>query len=122
MRAMTLRLRRWQWAILAVLFAAYVVWATWGVYGGFYIGYPPYTPAYLNNTRRAIVRTVNLERPTRLRMFGALTVGRVKLLVDGEELAEFVGRFNRGFTLAAGRREIRIENEESAGWVNYELQ
>lgn len=119
---MPFRLKRWQWVVAGLLFTGYAVLATFGVYGGFYIGYPPYTPAWLNATNETIERHFHLARPTRLHLWGELSAGRIVVSIDGREAATFAGRFDRGFTLASGERAVRLENEGSSGRVSFRLE
>jgi hypothetical protein len=119
---MRLRPKPWQVALIAVAFLLYIVSATFGVYGSFYVGYPPYTPAFLNHTIRPIVRAVRLERRTRLHVWGEITSGQVALQIDGKDAAVFIGRFDRGVILEAGAHTLRFDNRESTGRLEYALQ
>ena len=67
---MSYKLKPWQWTLVGVAFSIYCVLATFGIYGGFYLGFPPYTPAFLNHTRQNITQTITLERKTLLRLTG----------------------------------------------------
>lgn len=119
---MARRVRRRWWVLGGVVWLGYFVVATFGVYGGFYLGSPPLTPAFLNATSAPIVRTLVLDRRSTLRLWGELSSGRVVVRVDGEVRAQFTGRFERSIVLEAGRHDLRIENRDTSGRINYRLE
>lgn len=119
---MRLRLKPWGWVLVALALLLYLVWGTWSVYGGFYLGWPPYTPALLNGTRQPISRVLTPARRSVLRVRGEAREGRILVEIDGREAASLGGRFNRIFPLTPGRHELRLVNRESTGWVNYGLE
>lgn len=116
------RVRRRWWALAVVAIVIYTVLVTFLVYGGFYLGSPPVTPAFLNGTRASIVRTLDLDRRSRLRVWGDVSTGRVAVRIDGRVVAQATGRFDRSVVLEPGRHELRIENDETTGRVNYRVE
>ncbi|HWG84663.1 MAG TPA: hypothetical protein VNT60_04195 [Deinococcales bacterium] len=115
--------RRLPLLLLGVLaLGAYFVWGMFSVYGGYYIGYPPYTPAWMNGTTRPIVRDFDLDRGRILRVWGEAGQGRVIIRVDGREHRTVIGRFDTRLPLRAGRHQLRIEPQEASGSVNYSLR
>ena len=119
---MPYRLKRWQWALVAVLFPCYVVWAIFQIFGGFFLGVPPWTPALLNNSKLPIVRSFSVDRRSLLRVTGEIREGRVVIGLDGTPPLTVVGQLNRLFTLEPGAHRLRIENLESTGWIAYEVR
>jgi hypothetical protein len=119
---MLYRLKPWQWALVAVLFPCYVVWAVFQIFGGYFLGVPPWTPALLNNTKIPIVRSLMLERRSLLRITGEIREGRAEIRLDDQPGLTVVGQINRVFTLEPGTHTLRIENRESTGWVAYQVQ
>jgi hypothetical protein len=116
------RLQRWQWITLIVTFPIYCLVVMFWVYGNFYLGYPPYTPALLNHSKRPIVREFLLERPTRLRIWGETSEGQVRVVINNTPKRTFVGRFDNGFLLQPGEHRVVLENLESTGFIQYSLQ
>jgi hypothetical protein len=119
---MPYRLARWQWLVLLATFPIYCTLILFGVYGTFYLGYPPYTAAWLNHTKRPIVRELRLERPARLRLWGEISEGQLVARLDGKVLRVFVGLFDKGFVLKPGNYRLTLENLESSGYAQYSLQ
>ena len=119
---MPYKLKRWQWALVAVLFPIYVTFAIFMIWGQFYLGVPPYTPAFLNNTKMPIERSFHLERRTSLRLFGEIREGRLIVWVDDVQVAVIVGMFNKRIVLEPGERHVRFENRETIGNLNYSLE
>jgi hypothetical protein len=116
------KLRRWQWALIVVGLAIYFTLATFQVFGGFYLGYPPYTPAWLNSTRFPLERTITVTRASSLVLTGNLREGRVSVKIDGAVVAEFVGDFNKRFILQPGTHALRLEMAEATGSLNYTVE
>jgi hypothetical protein len=116
------RLKRWQWALVIPVLLAYFTFATFQVFGGFYIGYPPLTPAWLNSTRFPLERTFTVTRATSLRLFGSLREGRLTAKLEGRVVAEFIGNFDRRLTLQPGTHRFRLEMIEATGNFNYALE
>jgi hypothetical protein len=119
---MPYKLKRWQWALVAVLFPCYVTLAIFMIWGQFYLGVPPYTPAWLNNTTLPIERRFRLDRRTSLRVFGEINEGRLIVWVDDVQVAVIVGKFNKRLILEPGERRVRLENRETIGNLNYSLE
>jgi hypothetical protein len=116
------KLKRWQWMLVGGLMLIYFLLATFQVYGGFYIGYPPYTPAFLNATRRPLERRFELSKASSLRVYGGLREGRVTMKLDGVQVRQFVGNFDARFTLLPGTRTLKLEMTEATGNLNYSLE
>jgi hypothetical protein len=115
--------RKWLWIGVGLLaLTVYTIYGVWGVYGGFYIGYPPFTPAWMNNSNRPIVRHLDLPRRSLLRVSGSINDGRIALRVDGKVVATFLGRFDRSLALDAGKHELRLEPSGASGSVNYQIR
>jgi hypothetical protein len=116
------KLKRWQWALILITLPIYFTLATFQVFGGFYLGVPPYTPAWLNSTRFPLERTLTVTRPTSLLLTGNLREGRITVRLDGKTVAEFVGDFNKRFVLQPGTHQLRLEMAEASGSFNYALE
>ena len=119
---MPYRLKRWQWAVVAVVFPCYVVWAIFQVFGGIYLGVPPWTPAWLNNTKIPIERRFTLERRTLLRITGEIREGQVRIQIDGQPELTVLGQVNRLVTLEPGEHRLVFGNVDSYGWIQYRLE
>ncbi len=119
---MPYKLKPWQWALVGVVFSIYCVLATFGIYGGFYLGVPPYTPAFLNHTRQNITQTITLERQTLLRLVGNVREGRVEVKLNGKSIAVLLGQVNQTVLLEAGKYELLLENQQSTGDISYRLE
>ncbi len=116
------KLKRWQWALVAVALCCYFVFATFNVYGGFYLGFPPYTPLFMNDTRMGFERHITLTRKSRLHFYGELREGRTTVKLNGVEKAVLLGRIDKGITLAAGNWDLKLENNSSTGQLGFEIQ
>jgi hypothetical protein len=116
------KLKPWQWALIAVLFPVYATLAIFAIWGNFFIGFPPWTPAFLNNTKLPLERTFRLDRKTSLRVFGEIEQGRLEIVLDGVQVAEIVGKFNHRFILKPGEHKLRLENRATIGNLNYSLE
>jgi hypothetical protein len=116
------RLKRWQWALIVVLLPLYWIVSGFQVFGNVYLGYPPFTPAWLNATKRPLERTVTLARRSSLRVFGTLREGRITLKLNGETITAFVGNFDKRLTLPPGTHSFKLEMLEATGTVNYTLE
>ena len=121
-RRVVYRLKRWQWILIAVTLPIYFALATFQVFGGFYLGFPPVTPAWLNNTRFPLNRTLTVTRATSLHLFGSLREGRITVKLEGVTVAEFVGSYDKRITLQPGTHELRLEMAEATGDFNYALE
>lgn len=112
------------WLIVLALTAlgVYLFWVTWGVYGGFYVGYPPYTPALLNSTRATISRMLKAPRRVRLLISGNVTQGQVVLVLDGKVKSRLTGLVQHEEVIAEGFHVMELQNRDSSGYVNYALQ
>jgi hypothetical protein len=119
---MPYKLKPWQWTLVGVAFCIYCVLATFGIYGGFYLGFPPYTPAFLNHTRQNITQTITLERKTLLRLVGNVREGRVEVKLNGKSIAVLLGQVNQTVLLEAGKYELLLENQQSTGDISYKLE
>ena len=119
---MPYKLKPWQWALVGVAFCIYCVLATFGIYGGFYLGFPPHTPAFLNHTRQNISQTLTLERQTLLRLVGNVREGRVEVKLNGKSIAVLLGQVNQTMLLEAGKYELLLENQQSTGDISYRLE
>jgi hypothetical protein len=115
-------LKRWQWVVVIAAMLVYFLLATFQVYGGFYIGYPPYTPAFLNATRRPLERTFDLKKASSLRVYGHVREGRITMKLDGVQVRQFLGDFDARFTIQPGTRVLRLEMTEATGNLNYSLE
>ncbi len=115
------KLKGWQWA-LVILFPVYATLAIFAIWGNFFIGFPPWTPAFLNNTKLSLNRTFELNRKTSLRVFGEIEQGRLEVFLDGVRVAEIVGKFNHRFVLKPGEHKLRLENRATIGNLNYSLE
>jgi hypothetical protein len=116
------KLKRWQWALVAAALCCYFVFATFNVYGGFYLGFPPYTPLFMNDTRMTFERQFNLTRKSRLHFYGELREGRTTVKLNGIEKAVLLGRIDKGIVLEAGDWVLRLENNSSTGQLGFEIQ
>jgi hypothetical protein len=116
------KLKRWQWALVAVALCCYFVFATFNVYGGFYLGFPPYTPLFMNDTRMTFERQFNLIRKSRLHFYGELREGRTTVKLNGVEKAVLLGRIDKGIVLEPGKWTLRLENNSSTGQLGFEIQ
>lgn len=119
---MPYKLKGWQWALIIGLFPVYATLAIFAIWGNFFIGFPPWTPAFLNNTKLPLERTWNLERKTSLRVFGEIEQGRLEVFLDGVRVAEIVGKFNHRYVLTPGQHKLRLENRSTIGNLNYSLE
>ncbi len=115
------KLKGWQWA-LVILFPVYATLAIFAIWGNFFIGFPPWTPAFLNNTKLPLNRTFELTHKTSLRVFGEIEQGRLEVFLDGVRVAEIVGKFNHRFILKPGEHKLRLENRATIGNLNYSLE
>jgi hypothetical protein len=122
LKPMPYKLKPWQWALVGVAFSIYCVLATFGIYGGFYLGFPPYTPAFLNHTRQNIALTINLERQSLLRLVGNVREGRVEVKLNGKSIAVLLGQVNQTMLLDPGKYELLLENQQSTGDISYRLE
>jgi hypothetical protein len=116
------KLKRWQWALVGVGLAVYFVVITLQVYGNFYLGYPPYTPAWLNYTKRPLERTLVLDKKFSLRIWGGLRQGRISLKIDGVLVREWVEDFDYRQTLPAGTHTMQLLMDEATGSLQYSLE
>ncbi|MEY4529733.1 MAG: hypothetical protein RLZZ156_454 [Deinococcota bacterium] len=116
------KFKRWQWALIISGLLMYFTIITFQVYGNFYLGYPPYTPAFLSHSKRPIERIFELQRPSSLRVWGTLKEGRITLKINGTIKREWVDDFNLRLTLPAGTQKMRIEFEEATGQLEYSLE
>jgi hypothetical protein len=115
------KLKGWQWALI-ILFPVYATLAIFAIWGNFFIGFPPWTPAFLNNTKLPLNRTFELTRKTSLRVFGEIEQGRLEVFVDGVQVAEIIGKFNHRYILKPGEHTLRLENRATIGNLNYSLE
>lgn len=116
------KLKPWQWVVVGCGFLIYFVLTTLQVYGNFYLGYPPYTPAWLNYTKRPLERTLVLNKKSSLRIWGDLRQGRIEFKLNGELLRSWVEDFDFRQTLPAGTHTMRLEMEEATGSLQYSLE
>jgi hypothetical protein len=116
------RFKRWQWVLIAILLPLYWLVSGFMVFGNVYIGYPPYTPAWLNATKRPLERTVTVQKRSSLRVFGTLREGRITLKLNDETVTAFVGNFDKRITLNPGTHTFKLEMIEASGSVNYTLE
>jgi hypothetical protein len=116
------KFKRWQWILIGAAFLLYCTFIIFQVFGSFYIGYPPYTQAWLNHTRRPIERSFGLTRASSLHIFGALSEGRIKFILDGKTVTEFVGDYDKRLTLPPGPHRFRLEMDEATGSFDYRLE
>ena len=122
LKPMPYKLKPWQWTLVGVAFCIYCVLATFGIYGGFYLGFPPHTPAFLNHTRQNISQTITLERQSLLRLVGNVREGRVEVKLNGKSIAVLLGQVNQTVLLEAGKYELVFVNQESTGEIGYRLE
>ncbi len=116
------KLKRWQWGLVIAGLLIYFIFITFQVYGNFYLGYPPYTPAFLSHSKRPLERTFVLEKPSSLRVWGTLKEGRITLKINDQIKREWVDDFDYRLTLAAGTQNLRIEFAEATGQLEYSLE
>ena len=116
------KFKNWQWGLIIGGLMLYFVFITFQVYGNFYLGYPPYTPAFLSHTKRPLERTFTLTKPSSLRVWGTLKEGRISLKINKVTKREWVDDFDLRLTLAAGTQNLRIEMQEATGTLNYSLE
>jgi hypothetical protein len=116
------KLKRWQWLLVGLALCCYFTFATFNVYGGFYLGFPPYTPLFMNDTRMVFERQINLTRKSRLHFYGELREGRTTVKLNGVEKAVLLGRIDRGIILEPGNWTLRLENNSSTGQLGFEIQ
>ncbi len=116
------RFKRWQWALIAVFLPIYFTLATFQVFGGFYLGFPPVTPAFLNNTRFPLERTLTVIRVSSLHLFGNLREGRITVKLGGATIADFVGNFDKRVILQPGTHLMTLTMQEATGDFNYALE
>ncbi len=116
------KFKRWQWGLIIVGLLTYFTIITFQVYGNFYLGYPPYTPAFLSHTRRPLERTLTLTRASSLRIWGGLKEGRISVRINDVLKREFVDDYDVRLTLAAGTYALKIEMNEATGSLNYSLE
>lgn len=119
---MPYKLKTWQWALVIGLFPVYATLAIFAIWGNFFIGFPPWTPAFLNNTTLPLERNFKLERATSLRVFGEIEQGRLEVFLDGVHVAEIVGKFDHRYILKPGQHHLRLENRATIGNLNYSLE
>jgi hypothetical protein len=116
------RLKRWQWALVVVLLPLYWIISGFLVFGNVYLGYPPYTPAWLNGTKRPLERTLTVQKKSSLRLFGTLREGRITLKLNGETVGAFIGNFDQRITLEPGTHTFRLEMIEATGTFDYTVE
>jgi hypothetical protein len=116
------RLKPWQWGLVAIFLPIYFTLATFQVFGGFYIGYPPLTPAWLNSSRFPLERTLTVARVSSLRLFGSLREGRITVKIDGSAVGDFVGNFDKRVILQPGTHVMKLTMQEATGDFNYALE
>ncbi|MFN3266871.1 MAG: hypothetical protein ACK41E_08525 [Deinococcales bacterium] len=116
------KLKPWQWALVGVGLLIYFTISTLQIYGNFYLGYPPYTPAWLNYTKRPLERTLVLSKRSSLRIWGNLRQGRVKLKIDGVLVRSWVEDFDFRQTLPVGTHTMRLEMDEATGSLQYSVE
>lgn len=116
------KLKRWQWLLVACALCIYFVFATFNVYGGFYLGIPGITPLWMNDTRMPLEHHFSLTRKSRLHFYGELREGRTTVKLNGVEKAVLLGRIDKGIILEAGEWTLRLENNSSTGQLGFEIQ
>jgi hypothetical protein len=116
------KFKRWQWVLIISGLLIYFTIITFQVYGNFYLGYPPYTPAFLSHTKRPIERTFQLTRPSSLRIWGTLKQGRITLKINKVIKREWVDDFDLRLTLPTGTHTMQIEMQEATGQLEYSLE
>ena len=119
---MPYRFKRWQWVLIGIFLPIYFTLATFQVFGGFYIGYPPLTPAWLNSSRFPLERTLTVSRVSSLRLFGNLREGRITVKLGGVTIADFVGNFDKRVILQPGTHVMKLTMQEATGDFNYALE
>ena len=119
---MLYRLKPWQWGLVAIFLPIYFTLATFQVFGGFYLGFPPLTPAFLNSSRFPLERTLTVTRVSSLRLFGNLREGRITVKVGGMTVADFVGNFDKRVILQVGTHVMSLTMKEATGDFNYALE
>jgi hypothetical protein len=116
------RFKPWQWVLIGISLPIYFTLATFQVFGGFYLGFPPLTPAFLNSSRFPLERTLTVTRVSSLRLFGSLREGRITVTVDGSVVGDFVGNFDKRVILRAGTHSMKLIMQEATGDFNYALE
>jgi hypothetical protein len=116
------RFKRWQWGVVIAGMLIYFTVITLQVYGNFYLGYPPYTPAWLNYTKRPLERTLILSKKSSLRIWGNLRQGRISLKINGKLTREWVQNFDYRQTLLEGTHTLQLLMEEATGSLQYSLE
>ena len=86
------------------------------------MGFPPYTPLFMNDTRMSFERQFRLSRKSRLHFYGELREGRTTVKLNGVEKAVLLGRIDKGMILEAGDWVLRLENNSSTGQLGFEIQ
>lgn len=116
------RFKRWQWVLIGIFLPIYFTLATFQVFGGFYLGFPPLTPAFLNSSRFPLERTLTVTRISSLRLFGSLREGRITVKLAGVKIADFVGNFDKRVILQPGTQIMTLTMVEATGDFNYALE
>lgn len=116
------KLKRWQWITVACVLPLYFIFITFQVYGNFYLGYPPYTPAFLSHTKRPLERTLVVDKPSSLHIWGSLHEGRITLKLNGVIKREWVDDYDLRLTLPVGTTTLRLEMQEATGTLQYTLE
>ena len=116
------RFKRWQWVLIGIFLPIYFTLATFQVFGGFYLGYPPLTPAFLNSSRFPLERTLTVTRVSSLHLFGSLREGRITVKLAGVKIADFVGNYDKRVILQAGTHVMELTMLEATGDFNYALE
>ena len=116
------KLKRWQWALVACGLCIYFVFATFNVYGGFYLGIPGVTPLFMNDTRMPLEHRFSLTRKSRLHFYGELREGRTTVKLNGVEKAVLLGKIEKSIILEPGEWTLRLENNSSTGQLGFEVQ
>jgi hypothetical protein len=116
------KLKRWQWGLVIAAMLLYFTVITLQVYGNFFLGYPPYTPAWLNYTKRPLERTFVLSKKSSLRIWGNLRQGRISLKINGTLTREWVQNFDYRQTLPVGTHTMQLLMEEATGSLQYSIE
>ena len=116
------RFKRWQWVLIGIALPIYFTLATFQVFGGFYLGYPPLTPAFLNSSRFPLERTLMVSKVSSLRLFGSLREGRITVKLAGVKIGDFVGNFDKRVILQPGTHELKLTMQEATGDFNYAIE
>jgi hypothetical protein len=116
------KFKRWQWGLIICGLLTYFTIITFQVYGNFYLGYPPYTPAFLSHSKRPLERSLNLTKASSLHVWGELKEGRITLKINGTIKREWVDDFDVRLTLPAGTQKLRIEFQEATGRLEYNFE